>query len=291
MPIFSISLVLVSAAMNAGWNMIARKQGASDMFLRLSLVIAAIGVGPLIAAEFFGTPILAVSWKYALASSVFLAFNYLALSRAYASGDFTLVYPAARGIPALMVAAGDVLRGHPPAPLGWLGMALVTVGCLLLPHPSWRHIQWSRYRNRTTAWIIVAALTIVGFTVADSQAAHAYPPGLATAMQYNVLETTLSIFTFGAVILFLDRPLLRSIDWSAWKWPLIASIFAFGGYTLVLWAYQLSAQASYVIAVRQISIVIGVVAGTFFFREPAGRSRIGAAAIITLGVVCIALAR
>jgi multidrug transporter EmrE-like cation transporter len=43
------------------------------------------------------------------------------------------------------------------------------------------------------------------------------------------------------------------------------------------------------VALRQFSIVLGVIAGTFLFHEPAPRWRIGMACLIVAGVVLISL--
>jgi drug/metabolite transporter (DMT)-like permease len=51
----------------------------------------------------------------------------------------------------------------------------------------------------------------------------------------------------------------------------------------------LVSHVSYVVALRQFSIVLGVVAGTFLFHEPAPRWRISMAVLIVLGVVLISL--
>jgi uncharacterized membrane protein len=57
----------------------------------------------------------------------------------------------------------------------------------------------------------------------------------------------------------------------------------------MLWAYQLSAIASYLVGLRQVSIVIGVVLAIWIFHEPALKLRISAACLITAGVICISL--
>jgi drug/metabolite transporter (DMT)-like permease len=74
-----------------------------------------------------------------------------------------------------------------------------------------------------------------------------------------------------------------------WKWAALAALFIFGAYWLVLWAYQLSPYASYISALRQFSIVIGVVAAAVILHEPARGLRIGAALVIASGIVCISL--
>jgi drug/metabolite transporter (DMT)-like permease len=63
----------------------------------------------------------------------------------------------------------------------------------------------------------------------------------------------------------------------------------FGAYWLILWSYQLSTHTSYVVALRQFSIVIGVVIGVIHFRDPAPGLRIFASLAIVTGIFCIAL--
>jgi drug/metabolite transporter (DMT)-like permease len=78
-------------------------------------------------------------------------------------------------------------------------------------------------------------------------------------------------------------------SWQRWKFPLFGGVAMFGAYWLILWAYQISPQASYVVALRQFSIVLGVVTGSFLFREPARGLRISASLIIVVGIVLIIL--
>ena len=58
---------------------------------------------------------------------------------------------------------------------------------------------------------------------------------------------------------------------------------------LLLAAHMVKAEyASYVSAMRQVSIVIGAIGGALLFREPAPVLRIAAALVILSGVACIA---
>ncbi|HMN15510.1 MAG TPA: hypothetical protein PKD55_24605, partial [Bellilinea sp.] len=74
------------------------------------------------------------------------------------------------------------------------------------------------------------------------------------------------------------------------RWAALAGGFIFAAYWLILWAYQINPYGSYIVALRQFSIVIGVVAALLLFHEPAARLRIAAAVIIALGVAAIAIA-
>lgn len=290
MPPLAIALVLISAVMHAGWNLLVRHQRTTDIFLRISLAIAAFGLGPVLLAEFIDRPILPMIWSLVTLAAVFQAVYYLGLSQGYGSGDFTIVYPLVRALPVLLVALTDSVRGNPPTALGWLGLALVTLGCLLIPLESLRGISVARYWNRTSLWIGVAAVGTVGYSLFDSLAGQALQSGPVDALRYAVFEFALSYVAF-FFILKLQREPVQQNRWSNWRLPLIAGLFLFLSYSLILWAFQLTPHASYVVALRQLSIVIGVAIGAFLFSERAPAWRISASAITVLGIILTSLAK
>jgi drug/metabolite transporter (DMT)-like permease len=283
----ALILALSSAGLHASWNLLVRGERDSDFFLRIPAVIAVLGLGPALLAEANGTGILSTGWRYIPIAGTFQAIYYLGLTRGYRSGDFNVVYPVARAAPVLLVAVADIVRGHPPTVIGWLGLALVTGGCVLTPHESLNHLNLARYKSRTTLWIAVAALGTLGYTVVDSAAAEALAPGLGTALRYHVFEAAFSLPAYWLILAALRQPIRYAGGWSAWKLPTLAAAFLFSSYTLMLWAYQLTPHTSYIVAARQFSIVIGVVGATLIFREPAPGFRFTMALIITAGVLCI----
>lgn len=291
MTFLSVGLVLLSSGMHAGWNLIVRAQREKDAFLRMSIVIVLAGILPSIAAELFGAPVISVTWGYILLAGVSMAVYYLGLTLGYAGGDFTVVYPLARALPVLLVAVADIVRGRAPSPFGWAGLVLVSVGCMLTPLDSLRELRLAQYWNRTTAWALVAAAGGVGYSIADSVAAAALAPGPSPVARYLVYETLLSIVVFWPLMKALNLPTGLNGGWVAWKWPTVAACFMFVGYSLILWAFQVNAHASYVVAMRQFSIVVGVVVAAVLFREPAPGLRIVAALVITLGIALIVVAR
>jgi drug/metabolite transporter (DMT)-like permease len=289
----SLLLIGVSAFMHAGWNLLAharRSDGA--LFLRSAMVTGVIGLIPALVAEWLGPAFPVQVWGLLLLTGVFQATYFLGLTMGYRSGDFTVVYPLARALPVLFLALVDMARGRMPSPLGWAGMALVVAGCALAPLESLRGATLARYRQRAMLWVLVTALGTVGYTTVDKIAAEGLSPGLASAARYNVFEVIATVpFLWLALRLAGER--LRAASTSSspgWKWAFIAAIFIFSAYTLVLWAYQLSPYASYIVALRQFSIVIGVVAAAVLLKEPARGLRIVAAIVIAAGIVCISLA-
>lgn len=290
MPASAIILILISTFLHAGWNLILRSQRAIYVAWRINLIVVAIGLGPALVAEFLGTRFPGQVWGYLVVAGIFQALYYFGLVKGYQNGDFSVVYPVARALPILLVALADVVQGHAPSPVAWLGMLLVTAGCLVIPLESMRSFEIGRYWNLTMVWIFATALGTVGYTIADNAAAAVIQPGPLAAARYGIFEFLFTILFYWPILKSTRQPIHGPKGWAGWKWPVLGAIGVFGAYWLILWSYQISPQASYVVALRQFSIVIGVVMGTFLFREPAPGLRIGAALAIAAGIACIALA-
>jgi drug/metabolite transporter (DMT)-like permease len=61
-------------------------------------------------------------------------------------------------------------------------------------------------------------------------------------------------------------------------------------YTLVLFAFRMS-KTGYVVAARELSIVLSALIGSLLLREGRLAPRLAGAAIVLAGVACIAVAR
>ncbi|RPJ54696.1 MAG: hypothetical protein EHM12_13485 [Dehalococcoidia bacterium] len=292
MPLFAVILVLISAFMHAGWNLLLGTQPRASYYilLRITLVIVAVGLGPALAAEFWGTHFPAQIWLYLTLAGIFQALYQFGLVRGYQNGHFTVVYPVARSLPILLLAVIDAGRGHAPAPAAWLGLGLVLLGCMVIPLESLRGFKLSYYWNHAMIWIIVTALGVVGYTWVDKVAAELIPAGPAAAARYGIFEFTTTTLFYWLLLKAARHPTTGPGGWLGWKVPVIGAMCFFGGYWLILWSYQISPQASYVVALRQLSVVIGVTLGAILFREPAPALRISASLAIVAGMACLALA-
>ncbi len=286
----TIVLIGISVFMHAGWNLLAHARRSDGMLLmRAMLITGLIGALPALILEWRGPAFPAQVWGLLALTGICQAVYFFGLTKGYSRGDFTVVYPLARALPVLFLALVDLARGRVPSLLGWAGMLLVVAGCALAPLESLRGITLARYRSRALLWVLVTALGTVGYTAIDKIAAEALPPGPLTAARYQVVEVIATI-PFLWLALRLAGQRLTERGEAQWRWAAVAALFIFGAYWLVLWAYQLSPFASYISALRQFSIVIGVVVAAVVLHEPAPWLRIGAALVIVAGIVCIAFA-
>lgn len=290
MAITPIGLTLISAFTHASWNFLARNSHETDQILHSGLLIIIVGLIPAILIGFTGVPFPTRVWINLPISGAFLAIYYLGIIQGYRSGDFTVVYPIARALPVLLLALSDFVLGFPPTMLGWVGIFLVVIGLLISPLDSMSGLSRNSYLNKATLWAILAAIGITGYSFIDSISVDMMQPGALIALRYFVFQTFFSILIYLFILRSLTITIHWAKGWSAWKRPAIIALLVISGYTLVLMAFQLTAETSYVVAVRQFSIVIGVLIAVILLRDAIPRLRLLAASIITSGVVMIALA-
>ena len=289
MELFPLILTFLSTGLHASWNLIARSQRSTDFFLRLSLLITAIALAPTVLAEIYDAHILSAVWRQLIVAGCFQSIYYLGLSRGYMTGDFAVVYPLSRAAPVLAIAILDVARGEAPTFFGWLGLALTAIGCVLAPLTSLQDFTLARYWNKTSLWIALAAIGTIGYTAADSDAAKLIASGPIAAIRYQVFEISIATIAYTSILVVLRTPIRVKGGWSDWRPVGIAAAGLFFSYVLILWAYQFSTPASYILAIRQLGVVLGVAAAAILVREPAARFRLVAASLITAGIICIGL--
>ena len=211
---------------------------------------------------------------------------FYALARAYALGAFSLVYPVARGLGVALVPPAALLAlGERLSLLGSLGVALVAAGIVALHlAPGAAPAATGAGRGTATAWAVLTGLSIAGYSLVDKAGVARIHP-----IPYFVLMEA------GTIALLLPAALRRRgavhREWRAhWRRILIAAACTAAAYTMVLFAFRLS-KAGYVVAARELSIVLSALVGSLWFREGTLAPRLAGAVIVVAGVACVALAR
>jgi drug/metabolite transporter (DMT)-like permease len=122
----------------------------------------------------------------------------------------------------------------------------------------------------------------------DKTAAEDVQQSLGTALRYGYFYFAISCVPY-AVLLRMTKTRNQYPDPMAWRLAIPAALLSFGAYGLILWAYQLSPYASYIVAFRQFSIVIGAVLAFIIYKEQGVVVRLAGAALIVSGLMLIAL--
>ncbi len=287
MDAFPVTLVMISTFMHAAWNLLLRyKGGTQTCFWRMQVSIVVLGAVPALGTLIACRIITPTAIICLLCSGVCCGVYYFCLAKGYESGDFTTVYPASRALPVMLIGIGDAVRGRPPNAWGWFGMLFVALGCLLVPLNAPGDLRLRYYLKPATLWIVLAALGTVGYSLFDKIGTEAIPRGPREAAVYSYLFQVVALISSFLLHKLFAKPKTRDQD-VGWAIPATAGVLCFAAYWLVLWAYQMVPQASYVVAFRQFSIVIGVLSAFLLFDEPGKGIRLAGSICITAGLVLL----
>ena len=279
-------LVIVSAVSHACWNMLAKGGSDKEAFMWLMSFTSLFTVLPVfwVLLPDWGLPLAAV--PYLVVSGVAEALYFLSLGRAYELGDLSVVYPLARSSPLFLFVLAVVFLGEEVSLWGVAGILLVVLGVytihleglaigdLLRPIKS--------LRSQASQFALLTALCTSIYSLVDKLGVTAVAP-LAYAFWLDVF-----------VIAFLTPVVLWKWGWGAvaaeWRGSsvkvVISGFLMRFGYILVLLAMAL-AQVSYILAVRQLSVVLGVVFGVGLLGERYGKVRLLSSIIIFTGVLVL----
>lgn len=285
MPADALALLVVAAALHAGWNLVVKRSGGDQVFTWLAVVVGSLCFTPFI---YFGEGLTARVLPYILASAGFEMAYFLALTRAYRLGDFSLVYPIARGsAPAFLALWATTLLGEELSVGGVIGLTVLVAGLIVVGSGLWLTRGVGAIDPRAVVAALLVALCISAYTAVDGAAVQFTAPGPYTAAVMLLTSAATTPF-----ILALTRRTGASIGavWRA-KWPTIClvGILTMTTYLLVLLAYT-RAQVAYAGAVREISVVFAAIVGWRFLGEPFGAYRTAGSALIFAGTLIIAVA-
>ncbi|GAB4481907.1 MAG: EamA family transporter [Anaerolineales bacterium] len=291
MTTFVILIVLLSTFMHASWNLLAHYDRSESLFYqRMLKFILVVGFLPALISELQARSLPPLAWLCVLGSGLSAGLYLFFLARSFESADFSVVYPVARSLPVIFIGIIDTLRGRPLTPWGWLGIGLVSLGCFLVPQRSLRSFSWRSYLTPATIWMLLTALGTIGYTYLDKIAAEAVQQSPATAARYGYIYFAVSYIPYSLFLRYFSSSKGQEApNHRGWKLAIPAAILSFGAYWLILWAYQLSPYASYIVAFRQFSIVIGSAVALTFYKESGLAVRLSGALLITTGLILIAV--
>jgi drug/metabolite transporter (DMT)-like permease len=284
----SVSLAVLAAAVtHATWNAIAH--GIKDQVLAFGLIGAgAIVVAiPLVVLSPFP---LSACWPYLLASVFIHVFYNLLLMRSYRYGEFGQVYPLARGTsPLIVTVLAAVFAAERPSVPEVAGVVVVSSGLAMLVFAGRRARVGSGPGPGLGRAALFAAvgtgLTIAAYTMVDGLGVRQSGSSVAYIGWLMLLQSLCvpawALVRRRRVLGDLSRPVLSS--------GLLAGALSVLAYGLVLWAQTRGALAP-IAALRETSVIFGAVIGTLVFHEPFGRWRIGATALVVLGVLLLNVA-
>lgn len=295
-------LILISAFIHASWNLLSKHTDPSVTFFLTANFLGILCLSP--ALLLYGSllqyfPKETIGWL--ILTGIFQSIYFMGLSGAYRTGHISIAYPLARSLPVILVALANLLlgRSHQLSVQAFAGMLLITLGGLLLPlrqlsdwHPR-TYLTWSAF------WALVAALSTMTYSITDDHALRLIRHAVEGISSSSSSQATIlySVFEGFSITIWLSLALLVrpqgrielaiSLRKNGFR-AAAAGLAMVLAYTLVLIAMGLARNVSYVVAFRQVSILLGTVAGVWLLKEPAYPAKFIGVTTMFAGLVLVA---
>jgi len=278
LDLFTLTLMLAAGVMHASWHGLV-KSGA-DQVINLAGMGLVATVCAAVVLPFVPAPPVAV-WPVLVASVILHNGYKVCLAWAYKRGDLVQAFPLARGaVPLFATAIGFVALGQVPSFRQLGGIALVSVGILLMSLESSRRAFNAPLFTATAG----AGLAVASYSVLDAFGTRLYGDWLGFTAWLIVFDN----LTYLGLSRAIRGPAL---------WPnllrLRVRILASGGlgvasFVVFLWALSRHAVGS-VSAVRETSVLFAMLIGALVYHEPLSPWRAVSGILVVAGIVMIAV--
>jgi drug/metabolite transporter (DMT)-like permease len=268
-------MMLTSGAAHASVNAVL-KSGKDKMSSRALIDgFSALIVLPLA----FFLPLPSHAWAWLAASGAIHLVYLISLIRAFESADMMVTYPLMRGMAPMLASAVAVSVFHEPVTLAvCAGVGFVSVGVMVAA--LGRHLD-----RRVLAWSLLTGASIALYTVADAQGVRAAP----SAPSYIVWIFLIDGGIIAVLFALWRGPRFILSARSEWRAGLAAGAGSIVSYGLALWALRLGATPR-LAALRETSVLFGVVIAIVFLKERATPARLASAGLIGLGAAVLVMA-
>jgi len=297
----ALGLVLTSAALHAIWSVIIKQSQDPVAFNWLQMTPAVVLVPALVIAQPELLDILsgptdevAHFWGWAAAAAVSHALYMFCMGRALTDADLTLVYPIARSTPAFLPFVAGPLLGEHVTPGGAVGIATVVAGMWAVYTRGKLQLAALLQPNARFAWLTLFATVAYATTDKGAMASLdglAWPASVPRPLFYCLITMLGGCIALTPLVLTRAHGAQRLVTCARTdsRRAFGALGFSLVGYTLLLEALR-TTPASYVVAVRQTSVLFAVALGAAWLGERPGAARVVGAFVIVGGVAILGIA-
>ena len=284
MNLTALVLVVVGALLHAYWNVQMKRARGGPGFIWLFTLVAVAFLAPAGVVRLVQT-----GWwsdarflLAAAASALVHVVYHNALQLGYRHGDFSTVYPVARGVAPMLTVLGAALVFAEAVPLGnWIGAGAIAAGIILLS------VKWGAGTSgghKGVGWAVLTGLSITTYTLIDAWAVAELQAD--PVAYYFVSQVFRAILFTPAALAAFDS--VRQAMRESRREAAIIGILSPTAFLMVLFALQL-APVSQVAPLREISMLFGALAGGMHFGERFGKARLAGILLIAVGAVLVAL--
>jgi len=270
-------VVIFAAFLHATWNAMVKNE--KDKYLAVSGIV--FGHVPASIVVIFLIPSPSVeSIPYIILSAILHNGYQWFLLSAYKLGDYTKVYPIARGSAPIFVSIVSLIFfAVVLSRFELLGIAVICLGILSLSFQDSTSIT----NRKAIIYALITGSFIMGYSITDGYGARIS----ASVLSYMSWSFILNAFLFAILLNFMKQPGIITRVAKDGKF-----IFFVGGtisylvYAIIVWGFT-QAPIPVVTALREISIVFALLIGTFFLKEKFTYLKTTAVLTIFIGVILL----
>ncbi len=274
-------VVLAAAVMHATWNALVKVSGDRLFSMAVMMITHTVIAAPFV--FYFGLPD-PDAWIWIGLSVVIHLFYYFGVIYQYRYGDLSYVYPMSRGsAPLLVCLIAYLYIGESLTSTGIVAIIVISLGILVLALP---HRLKFTFPGKATLAAMFTALTIAGYTMVDGIGGRTDPQVFRYIAWLFVLEGCPLL-----VFMLWRRNKMQLVE--AWRSvgvkSVLGGVLSTAAYALVIWAMSTTPLAA-VSALRETSVIIAALIGTYLMKESLGPRRIAASALVTIGIIILQVA-
>ncbi len=279
MDTFVILVVLGSALLHAVWNAIIK--GGDDKLVETSMKAAGGGLIVLFILPFIPAP-LPESRPFIFATVCIHLFYYLFIAYAYRGADLSYAYTIMRGSSPLFTALVSVFILHEAlSGPGWAGVLMLSSGVLILAADA---IRRGGFSLSATVLAMATAFVIMGYFLVD---------GHGVRLAGETISYICWVFFCNAFPISLFSIIARRGDYfryikKRWKYGLFGGTCSLVAYGLALWGMT-RAPIAVVAALRETSVVFGMLFAVIFLKEKVTPARVAAVLLVLAGAAVMRL--
>lgn len=270
------AVIMLGAVLHATWNAVVK--GGGDKLLTTCMITSVASLLALVVIPFLPLPA-RESWPFIGASVILQVFYFVLVASTYRIADMSQTYPIMRGTAPLLVAAVSVLLlAESLSVAAWVGIAIISTGILSMAVAPSGGPRKGLILALINAGVIASYTLVDGLGVRKSAAPAAY-----TLWIFLLTGIPLAVWALAAKQTVFCNYCMRH-----WRLGVIGGLGTVASYGLALWAMT-AAPIATVSALRETSILFGVVISAVVLKEHLTRVRVIAACIIAAGAMVLRL--
>ena len=249
--------VIFAAFLHATWNGMVKSH--EDKYVAIASIVLGHVPASIIIIYFLPLPTLESIPYIIISAFIHQGYQWFLLT-AYRHGDYTKVYPIARGSgPVIVTIVSLLFLGVILSRYELIGIVIVSIGILSL---SFQNSEALR-NKKAIFFALLTGLFIGLYSMIDGYGARVS----MSPLSYIGFSFILNALMFPFFLKFMDQPnITKRVFNKAKSLFIIGGTFSYIVYAIVVWSFT-KAPIPLVSTLRETSIIFALLIGTFFLKE------------------------